>query len=69
MARPEPSRKRIERAKQLLSAPGKIKLHNLVTACGFSSAERMRLIFKRLTGMTPLEYRQAEKKGTGAYIG
>ena len=63
------SRKRIERAKQLLSAPGKIKLHNLVTACGFSSAERMRLIFKRLTGMTPLEYRQAEKKGTGAYTG
>jgi LacI family transcriptional regulator len=39
-------------------------LHNLVTACGFSSLERMRFAFKRLTGMTPLEYRQAERAKT-----
>jgi LacI family transcriptional regulator len=49
--------KRIDRAKQLLSVPGRIKLHNVVKACGFPSVERMRLIFKRFTGMTPIEYR------------
>ena len=57
-------RKRVERAKQLLSAPGRIKLHSVVTACGFPSVERMRLIFKRFTGMTPLEFRQAERAKT-----
>jgi LacI family transcriptional regulator len=55
------SRKRVERAKQILSAPGRIKVHKVVTACGFSSVERMRRVFKRLTGMTPLEYRQAQR--------
>jgi len=55
------SRKRIERAKQLLGVPGRIKLHNVVKACGFPSVDRMRLVFKRLTGMTPMEYRQAEQ--------
>jgi LacI family transcriptional regulator len=54
-------RKRVERAKKLLGVPGRIKLHNVATACGFSSPDRMRLIFKRLTGLTPLEYRQAER--------
>jgi len=58
------SRKRIERAKQILAAPGRIKLHNVVTVCGFPSVERMRLVFKRLTGMTPLEYRQSERAKT-----
>lgn len=57
-------RRRVERAKQLLSAPGRIKLHNVVTACGFPSVERMRLIFKRFTGMTPLEFRQAKRAKT-----
>ena len=55
------SRKRIERAKQILSASGRTKLHNVSMACGFPSVERMRLVFKRLTGMTPLEYRRAVK--------
>jgi LacI family transcriptional regulator len=57
-------RKRTERAKQLLSAPGRIKLHNVVKACGFPSVNRLRLVFKRVTGMTPLEYRQAERAKT-----
>jgi LacI family transcriptional regulator len=58
------SRKRIERAKQILATPGRLKLHNVVTACGFPSVERMRLVFKRLTGMTPLEFRQSERAKT-----
>ncbi len=56
--------KRIERAKRLLAASGRLKLHNVVKACGFSSVDRMRLVFKRLTGMTPMEYRTAERAKT-----
>lgn len=52
------SRERVERAKQLLLAPGRIKFHNVIKACGFPSVDRMRLVFKRLTGMSPLEYRE-----------
>jgi LacI family transcriptional regulator len=58
------SRRRVERAKQLLLAPGRIKFHNVVKACGFSSVDRMRLIFQRVTGITPLEYRQTEQSRT-----
>jgi methylphosphotriester-DNA--protein-cysteine methyltransferase len=30
-------------------------------ACGSPSAKGMRLVFKRVTGMTPLEYRRAKQ--------
>ncbi len=54
------SRRRIERVKKLLTAPGKTKFHKLAMTCGFSNVERMRLVFKRVTGMTPMEYRRTE---------
>jgi LacI family transcriptional regulator len=60
------SRRRVERAKQLLCAPNRIKFHNVAKACGFPSVDRMRLVFRRVTGMTPLEYRLAEV-GKGRY--
>ena len=50
---------RVERAKQFLTSEDRLKLRNVAAACGFSSVERMRLIFRRLTGLTPLEYRRA----------
>jgi LacI family transcriptional regulator len=49
-------RRRLERAKELLSVPERTKLHRIVKACGFSSIEQMRLVFKRMTGLTPLEH-------------
>ena len=52
--------KRVERAKELIDAPGKIKFHKLAMLCGFSNIEQLRQVFKRVTGMTPLEYRQAK---------
>jgi len=55
------SRKRIEQVKHLLLAPEKIKLHKIAMACGFPNAKRMRLVFKRITGVTPLEYRRTER--------
>lgn len=50
-------RQRLQRASQLLAAPERVKLHKVAAMCGFSNAEQMRLVFKRLTGLTPLEYR------------
>ena len=59
------SRKRVDRAKELITAGGKTKFHKLAMMCGFSSVEHMRLVFKRVTGMTPLEYRKAEERSRG----
>ncbi len=47
---------RVERAKQLLSVSKQIKMRKIAAECGFSSAARMRLVFQRIAGMTPLEY-------------
>ena len=49
-------RLRVERAKELLSAPERVKMRRIALTCGFSSAARMRLVFRRVTGSTPLEY-------------
>jgi LacI family transcriptional regulator len=54
-------RQRCQRAKQLLIDPERIKFRNVARACGFSSVERMRLVFKRLLGLTPQEYRQTKR--------
>ena len=49
-------RLRVERAKQLLTVPQRVKMRKIAIACGFSSAARMRLVFQRVMGSTPLEY-------------
>ena len=55
------SRRRVEQAKKLLATPDRIKFYNVAKACGFPSVDRMRLVFRRVMGMTPLEYRLAER--------
>ena len=55
------SQRRVEQAKQLLAVPGRIKFHNVAKACGFPSVDRMRLVFQRVTGTTPQQYRLAER--------
>ncbi len=50
-------RKRIERAKQLLAEPKKQTLSTIAEACGFCDAKNFRLVFQRITGMTPTDYR------------
>lgn len=52
-------RARVERAEHLLQSGGRNKLHSVASACGFTSVERMRLVFLRMTGKTPLDYRRA----------
>ena len=49
-------RLRVERAKQLLASPQRVKMRQIALACGFSSAARMRLVFRRVAGSTPLQY-------------
>lgn len=53
-------RQRCDRAKDLLTAKDRVKFGNIARACGFSSLERMRLVFQRLTGSTPQQFRMAE---------
>ncbi|MCX7827196.1 MAG: DNA-binding transcriptional regulator, partial [Verrucomicrobiae bacterium] len=52
------TRLRVERAKELLATPEKRTLTEIATACGFSEPRRFRLVFQRLTGATPAEYRR-----------
>ena len=52
-------RTRVERAKRLLAAAGdSAKLQQVAKACGFSGARHLRAAFKRVTGLTPAEYRR-----------
>jgi LacI family transcriptional regulator len=59
-------RERIERAKRLLGGAERIKLQQVAAACGLITAERLQLVFKRVTGQTPLQYRAAEVAKTPA---
>ena len=49
-------RLRVERVKELLSSPQRVKMRKIAIACGFTSATRMRLVFRRVTGVNPSEY-------------
>jgi transcriptional regulator GlxA family with amidase domain len=51
---------RVERAKALLAAKQRMKMHAIAKECGFSSPARMRLVFLRMTGMTPLAYHRRQ---------
>ena len=54
---------RVQRAKQLLTGPKKLSLKEVADACGFSETRRLRLVFRRITGSTPAEYRRAHQTG------
>jgi LacI family transcriptional regulator len=54
---------RVERARQMLIEADNLPLHQIADACGFNSARGFRLVFCRLTGMTPSQYRRAARAG------
>jgi LacI family transcriptional regulator len=60
-------RLRVAKAKNMLHASPRLKLHLVAKACGFPDQNRMRLVFERLTGMTPSQYRRrfAAKDSSG----
>jgi LacI family transcriptional regulator len=55
---------RVQRAKSLLAVPGQVKLRTIAVACGFSSPARLRLVFQRLTGMTPADYHRQQLRAS-----
>lgn len=54
---------RIEKAKQMMRDNRKT-MKDISTACGYSDAAYFCRVFKRLTGMTPSEYRMAQTRRT-----
>jgi LacI family transcriptional regulator len=52
-------RMRVERAKQLLVGPQKVKTRDLIRACGFGDTRQFRRTFHRMEGTTPTQYRRA----------
>ncbi|MCC6126845.1 MAG: DNA-binding transcriptional regulator [Pirellulales bacterium] len=52
---------RVEKAKQMLAAPEKMKIRVIARSCGFSNSVRMRLVFLRRVELTPLEYRRLQR--------
>ncbi len=57
-------RARVGRAKQLLAGPKKLPLKEISNACGFGEPRRFRVVFQRLTGTTPAEYRRSRSTGS-----
>jgi LacI family transcriptional regulator len=52
---------RVERARQMLMEADGPPLETIAAACGFNSARSFRLVFHRLTGTTPSQYRRARR--------
>ena len=57
---------RAGQAKRLLEQPEKMRLSDITRACGFHDLQRFRLVFKRLTGLTPRQYRAKALDGQAA---
>jgi LacI family transcriptional regulator len=53
---------RVERAKTLLAESHKRTLTRIASACGFSELRRFRAVFRRLTRLSPAEYRRNHLK-------
>ena len=53
---------RVDCSKRLLVRSDKPKLHQVAKACGFSGVRHFRTVFRRVTGMTPNEYRGSNKE-------
>lgn len=51
------NRMRVERAKAMLAAPGRVPLAEVAMRCGFGEARRLREVFLRVTGIGPGEFR------------
>ncbi len=50
---------RVEEAKRRLVENGAIRLEQLARRCGFTDTRHLRMTFRRLTGMSPAEYRKS----------
>ena len=55
-------RVRVEKAKQILVHQPTRKLRDVSAVCGFTSPKRFRIVFQRLTGLTPAAFRKAREQ-------
>ena len=69
------SRKRIERAKEMLRAP-EARVLDVAVACGFKTQQHFARVFRHVCGTSPTEYRleggardPSERSGTSAGVG
>jgi LacI family transcriptional regulator len=62
-------RARVDRAKDLLAKPKRMKLTEIAAACGFTDLRRFRLVFARCEGMTPAEYRRRQQASAAEQAG
>lgn len=51
---------RVERAKEMLIA-GFLSVTEIAHACGFASSQHMATVFRRMTGITPTEFRRRSR--------
>lgn len=54
-------RARVEHAKQLLLRPQRMKLTEIARKCGFHDLRRFRLVFQRLEGHSPSDFRRQQR--------
>ena len=57
---------RVKHAKNLLAAEGKMRMEEVARRCGFSDARRFRLVFHRITGTSPRQYRDSSVRDRAA---
>jgi len=63
-------RLRIERAKELLSCPDTgIRIYEAAEQSGFNDVKYFSKLFKRMTGLSPIEYRERSQDGSGSGLG
>jgi LacI family transcriptional regulator len=55
------TQQRVEQAKKMLSGCEKLKLHKIAKLCGFASPRHFRMVFQRVVGTTPAEFRRHNK--------
>jgi LacI family transcriptional regulator len=58
-------RARVEKAKELL-IHGDLQMPQIARQSGFSTAQRMATVFRRLTGMSPRDYRRLAQPGSSS---
>jgi LacI family transcriptional regulator len=54
-------RLRVDEARRLIESDEKLSLAAVATACGFSDVRHLRLVFRRIQGQSPAEYRRLIK--------
>ncbi len=56
---------RVNRARDLLSAEGRVLVRDVAAACGFPDVRRFRLVFQRIAGISPSAFRRRAGNSRG----